>query len=117
MEEAYELCDEIAIMNRGKMIALGSPNELLKQHFRGVSIRLPKDKSRVLTEKTLGSAEVFDLGDVYEILTEDLNRTMKDLLDSAVPLQDMQIRSRNLEDLFLKLTGKGFQNEEAPRAG
>jgi hypothetical protein len=38
------------------------------------------------------------------------------LLERSIPLQEIQIRSRNLEDLFLKLTGKGFQNEETIRA-
>jgi ABC-2 type transport system ATP-binding protein len=45
MEEAYELCDTIAIMNNGKTIAEGSPNELLKTHFRGIAIRIPKNPS------------------------------------------------------------------------
>ena len=37
-----------------------------------------------------------------------MNDVMRALLDLSVPLQGIQIRSRNLEDLFLKLTGKGF---------
>jgi ABC-2 type transport system ATP-binding protein len=51
---------------------------------------------------------VFDLDDAWELLTEDPEGTMRALLDRAVPLQGIQIRNRNLEDLFLKLTGKGF---------
>jgi ABC-2 type transport system ATP-binding protein len=116
MEEAYELCDEIAIMNHGKVIAEGSPNDLLKTHFRGISVRLPKNSAIQLGNTPIGGAEVFDRGDAYEILTEDPNRTLKALLDQAVPLHEIQVRSRNLEDLFLKLTGKGFNHEEATRA-
>jgi ABC-2 type transport system ATP-binding protein len=116
MEEAYELCDEIAIMNHGKVIAQGSPNDLLKTHFRGISIRLPKGPAFALDAGAIAGSEVFDRGDAYEILTEDPNSTLRALLERSVPLQDIQIRSRNLEDLFLKLTGKGFSHEEAPRA-
>jgi ABC-2 type transport system ATP-binding protein len=108
MEEAYELCDEIAIMDRGHIIAQGSPDELLQEHFRGLSIRIPKDASNSWDLKSISSSEVFDRQDAYEILTEDPKTTMRELLDRSVPLQGIQIRTRNLEDLFLKLTGKGF---------
>jgi ABC-2 type transport system ATP-binding protein len=111
MEEAYELCDEIAIMDRGKVIAQGSPNELLREHFRGLSIRIPKNGATWKPE-TLQGCEVFDRGDAFELLTEDPEKTMRTLLDRSVPLQGIQIRNRNLEDLFLKLTGKGFEESE-----
>jgi ABC-2 type transport system ATP-binding protein len=116
MEEAYELCDEIAIMSRGKIIAEGSPNDLLKTHFKGISIRLPKSDGFSLDANSIAGSEIFDRGDAYEIFTEDPNSTLRGLIDRSIPLRDIQVRSRNLEDLFLKLTGKGFQNEEAPRA-
>ena len=41
MEEAYRLCDEIAIVDRGRIIAQGIPDELLKQHFPAAVVRLP----------------------------------------------------------------------------
>ncbi len=108
MEEAYELCDEIAIMNRGKIIAQGSPNDLLKTHFRGMSIRLPKSSGAVVMAGSIAASEVFDRGDAYEILTEDPNVALQSMLAQSIPLQEIQVRSKNLEDLFLKLTGKGF---------
>jgi ABC-2 type transport system ATP-binding protein len=116
MEEAYELCDEIAIMSRGKIIAEGSPNDLLKTHFKGISIRLPKSDGFLLDANSIAGSEIFDRGDAYEIFTEDPNLTLRGLIDRSIPLRDIQVRSRNLEDLFLKLTGKGFQNEETHSA-
>jgi ABC-2 type transport system ATP-binding protein len=41
MEEAYVLCDEIAIMDHGKIIAQGTPNQLLADHFDDVVLELP----------------------------------------------------------------------------
>ena len=43
MDEAYQLCDEIAIMDRGRIIAQGSPQQLLKSHFENSVISLPLD--------------------------------------------------------------------------
>lgn len=110
MEEAYELCNEIAIMDRGKIIAQGSPNELLREHFSGVAIRIPKTPSKVWEPHSIPECEVFDRNDAYEILTKHPEITMRALLDRSVPLEGIQIRNRNLEDLFLKLTGKGFDS-------
>ena len=42
MEEAYRLCDEIAIVDRGKIIIEGKPDDLLKEHFSSTVIRLPQ---------------------------------------------------------------------------
>ena len=46
MEEAYELCDVIAIMDRGRIIAEGSPSRLLEQHFDDVVLELPREDFR-----------------------------------------------------------------------
>ena len=111
MEEAYELCDEIAIMNHGRVIAQGSPDQLLREHFSGLSIRIPKgDACRGIEAHSLAGAQLFELEDAFEVLTENPEATMRGLLDAGVPLAGVQIRSRNLEDLFLKLTGKGFES-------
>jgi len=109
MEEAYELCDEIAIMDQGHIIAQGSPDQLLHQNFKGLSIRIPKAENQTWDTKSIPGCEIFEHGDAYEVLTEDPEATMRALLDRRVPLQGIQIRNKNLEDLFLKLTGKGFQ--------
>ena len=45
MEEAYFLCDVIAIMDRGRIIAEGSPSRLLKEHFDDVVLELPREDS------------------------------------------------------------------------
>jgi hypothetical protein len=49
---------------------------------------------------------IIDTPDRVEITTDDLDRTMRLLIDTHVPLANLRIRPANLEDLFLKLTGK-----------
>ena len=44
MEEAELLCDEIAIMDRGRIIAQGPPRELLREHFAEVLLELPRQE-------------------------------------------------------------------------
>jgi len=104
MEEAYELCDEIIIMDHGKIISQGTPKALLAKHFNDVVLQLPKEDFPAGYGKL--SVTVLDGKDAVEILTSDVNETIHQLVEMAVPLNRLQIRQRTLEDLFLELTGK-----------
>jgi ABC-2 type transport system ATP-binding protein len=50
--------------------------------------------------------KVFDSSDRVEIATQDVENTLRTLIDARVPLKNLRIRPPNLEDLFLELTGK-----------
>jgi ABC-2 type transport system ATP-binding protein len=104
MDEAELLCDDIAIMDGGHIIAQGGPRELLQQHFEEVLLDLPRqdfpETARQLPLK------IIDSSDRVEIATQDLETTLRTLLDAHVPLKNLRIRPPNLEDLFLELTGK-----------
>jgi ABC-2 type transport system ATP-binding protein len=104
MEEAQLLCDEIAIMDRGRIIAQGAPQQLLRQHFSEVLLELPRqefpERARRLPLKLI------DASDRVEISTHDLDGTLRALMEAQVPLRNLRIRPANLEDLFLDLTGK-----------
>ncbi len=104
MEEAYELCDQIAIMDHGKIIAHDAPDALLAKHFSDVVVQLHEhDVPRTLGEKEFGATY---RNNCAHILTSDVNKTIECLLGFKVPLGRLRIRARNLEDLFLELTGK-----------
>ena len=104
MDEAEILCDDIAIMDRGRIIARGGPRQLLQEHFEEVLLELPRqdfpDEARHLVTKVIESA------DRVEIATQDLETTLRALMDARVSLKNLRIRPPNLEDLFLELTGK-----------
>jgi ABC-2 type transport system ATP-binding protein len=104
MEEAELLCDEIAIMDGGRIIAQGAPRALLREHFAEVLLELPRaqfpESARSLPLR------IIDAADRIEITTDDLDGTLRVPMDAHVPLKELRIRPPNLEDLFLELTGK-----------
>ena len=103
MEEAELLCDDIVIMDRGRIVAQGPPRQLLREHFAEVLLELPRQEfppaARALPLR------IIDAGERVEITTDDLEGTLRTLLEARVPLANLRIRPANLEDLFLELTG------------
>jgi ABC-2 type transport system ATP-binding protein len=103
MEEAELLCEEIVIMDRGRIVAQGAPRRLLHEHFAQVLLELPRQEfpqaARALP------LNILDASDRVEITTHDLEGTLRTLLAAQVPLAHLRIRPANLEDLFLELTG------------
>jgi ABC-2 type transport system ATP-binding protein len=108
MEEAYELCDEIAIMDHGEIIAHDAPDALLALHFNDVVVQLrEQDILPMIGEEVFGAT--YRNGSAH-IVTSDVNSTVKKLLQLKVPLEHLRIRARDLEDLFLELTGKALRS-------
>lgn len=103
MDEAYVLCDEIAIMDHGKIIAHGTPKELLAAHFNDVILQLPETD---ISNNISLPFPTHKRKDLIEITTSDVNHTIEELMARHISLAHLQIRSRNLDDLFLELTGK-----------
>ncbi len=107
MEEAYRLCDEIAIVDHGRIIAQGPPRALLHEHFNETVLELP---AAVLAPVEFDGLTVLERSDgVAEILTANVNAVIGDLLHAGVPLDRLRVRERTLEDLFLELTGRDLR--------
>jgi ABC-2 type transport system ATP-binding protein len=103
MEEAEILCNEIGIIDNGKIIAMGTPRGLLKEHGGSATINLRAD----LDEKVMDAlpCQWFRKLDYIEIQTDSVNDCLHRLVDLGVDLSSMNVRTPNLEDVFLKLTG------------
>ncbi len=71
MDEAHVLCDEIAIMDAGKIIAQGRPDELLRKQYQGLIIELPV--SDVTGDLSSIEHRVLDSLGVVEIVTQDVS--------------------------------------------
>ena len=108
MEEAYHLCDEIAMMDHGRIIAQGTPRALLAAHFDDVVLQLPL--ADFPNPIPLSSHTVIQGRDTVEILTRDVNTAIEELLARNISLARLQIRPRTLEDLFLELTGRELRS-------
>jgi ABC-2 type transport system ATP-binding protein len=102
MEEAYQLCDAIAIVDHGRIIAQGSPSELLSAHYNDAVLELPL----AAVAPVAGRLPILQRGEIAELLTPDIDATILQLQAAGVPLAQLRIRARTLEDLFLALTGK-----------
>jgi len=108
MEEAQLLCDQVAIMDHGKIIASGSPAALLERERQETTIVLSAD----IDEKTLQGLpwQWFKAHEQIEILTDNINDCIRLMMEKGIDLSSMTVRSQNLEDLFLKLTGRRLRN-------
>jgi ABC-2 type transport system ATP-binding protein len=107
MEEANLLCDEIAIMDRGRIIAEGPPSQLLAEHFDDVVLELPREDFR--GDPAGFPMPVLATADNVEISTGDVEAALRALLERGASLRKLRIRPRNLEDLFLELTGRALR--------
>ena len=103
MDEAYILCDTIAIMDHGEIIARGSPESLLKEHFSDVIIELPREAFTVSPASLPWT--IHEKIDSVEISVASVSEAVTKLLELGVGIDRIRIRPRNLEDLFLELTG------------
>ena len=104
MEEAQYLCDEVAIMDYGKIIAQGTPAELIRRHSRGITVVLPRE--RYAHKANSFPLPVREVKDTIEIKTDDVNQCLEQLISHGVDLSDISVRSPNLETVFLNLTGR-----------
>ena len=107
MDEAQQLCDDVLIMDHGKVIERGTPRELLSKHFDEVFIYLPAEQ--VPSELCQQSNWQIHHQQV-EITTTDVEATIALLLAKNVSLSGLHVKSPNLDDLFLKLTGHSLRD-------
>lgn len=111
MHEAEVLCDRLVIMDQGLIKAEGSPQKLIGEYGHGfVAIFSPLDQDKV--KQQMQSAPSLN----FEEESSGLYVRAKTLDDLTVfqkncGVQAMQIRPTNLEDVFLKFTGKGLSDE------
>ena len=108
MEEAETLCDQLVIIDHGKIIAEGKPKDLLKQHFSGTCITLHRHAQNLAPE-TLGLPFQYK-DDQVELFTDSVEKTITLLMEKHVALDSLSVRSPSLEDLFLKLTGHSLRS-------
>lgn len=116
MEEAERLCDRIAIMDHGEIIALDSPQRMIEEHIKESAIQFKMTNypgEEVLTNLTSVTKAIKE-GDDIILYTNNIPAAISALLDLASAnsseLSELFIRQATLEDVFLKLTGKRIRD-------
>lgn len=114
MEEADLLCNRIGIIDRGKIIALGSPFEL-KSKLSGDTVRLKTkvDNADITPLRNLNFVRKIEVVDGYVILSvDDAKRNIPEIL-KHIEVESVEYTSPTLNDVFLKLTGKSIKEQQA----
>src|SRR3954470_10714867 len=116
MEEAEILCDRLAIMDHGRILEMGTVEELVSKHFQERTVRfdpldgLAREELERLPEVTSVKEDTTEV----LIYTKDPGRTIGGLLDLAdsrgLEPQNLGIRRATLEDVFLDLTGRALRD-------
>ena len=120
MDEADRLCDRIAIVDHGKLVALDSPRNL-KTSVPGSNVieaqflNAPEDWEQELGQLP-GVNKVQPEGNhMYRILTNDGSRTTTDLVESAirknVVVKSLTVQSTTLDDVFVHYTGRQLRDQ------
>jgi len=102
MDEAQRLCDRIIIIDGGKVLDEGSPQQLIDRHARAYVVEIPKPLPPGFVEHGL---ERNDIGDAVLYYTNDPSEVTRRLPPHAT----YTTRCANLEDVFLRLTGHSLR--------
>ncbi len=111
MEEAEHLCDRVAIVDHGRIVAEGPPRELVDRYVgrEVVELQVAGDGAlaRAVAEQAAGLAEGFEVaGDRVFLHTRDGEELVHRVRALRLPLKAVVLRRATLEDVFLRLTGR-----------
>jgi ABC-2 type transport system ATP-binding protein len=126
MDEAHILCDRICLMDRGEIVALDTPRNLVLnlQSDSAIEFRVPSLETASESDKQhfrqllsgLSDVKQADMRkDVYVLYTDNLQNSLLDLIQQAaaqsIEFADLQTRTATLEDVFIHMTGRSLREE------
>ena len=108
IEEAEALCDEVAIIDDGKIIAQGSPKELIKADGESyINITVNKINKNILSDYNIDINE-----NIIKITSKNPEKDIPNIINilsqSDIAVRNLDVKTASLEDVFLKLTGKNI---------
>jgi len=115
MEEAERLCDRVAIIEHGRLIEVGTPDELVRKHCPEQTVVFTSDDVDVaarmqtlgVVERVEGSAGTYTIrGAGDDFVTEVINFIARE----GIRVRGFRTEMPTLEDVFLKLTGHGIRD-------
>jgi len=119
MDEAERLCDRVAVMDHGKIIALGTPRELIAsivaEHVVEFSVAEGSPVDLAALERLDGVRVARCENGGYAMQVSELHRAVAALFDELagrrIPLTELRTHSATLEDVFVSLTGRHLRDE------
>ena len=117
MDEAERLCDRVAIMDHGKIVALDTVDALIKSIGSGTKVAFSPDGPAPIAalEAVAGVTRVDEYGDQV-IIQGDGDRLLQDVLDAlsaaGQTAHNLKTEQPTLEDVFLALTGRKLREGE-----
>ncbi len=113
MEEAEALCDRVAIMDRGRILAIDTPRALIRRYAPGAAISLRLDGDRAVLEGLPGVRRVEDRNGEVVLQTDAAQETLAAVMEltrgEGAELYHLSVREGTLEDVFLNLTGRSLR--------
>ena len=109
MDEAEQLCDRLVVMDKAKIVAEGSPRELIDQHSTRevLELRVTDAVRDQLDGRLDGLADrIEELPDRLLLYTADGEQTLDQVHKREIPVESALVRRSTLEDVFLRLTGR-----------
>ena len=113
MEEAELLADTVAIISKGKIIAMGSPGELIESNANYLVLTLQSvDEKAFEIVRKMGFEPVHDNHKNIKVRvehTDDVQKILNAIKDAGASFLSLDVRKPNLEEVFLKLTGEALR--------
>lgn len=109
MDEAEQLCDRLIVMDKGKIMAEGSPADLIRKYSSRevLEVRFGSAKNAEVAENIAGLGERIEvLPDRILVYAEDGEKELQKILERGLEPVTSLVRRSSLEDVFLRLTGR-----------
>jgi lipooligosaccharide transport system ATP-binding protein len=111
MDEAEQLCDRLVVVDKGAIMAEGSPAELIRQYSSRevLEVRFGSDRNAAVAEKIAGAGERIEvLPDRILVYSPNGEAELVKLTQAGLEPVTSLVRRASLEDVFLRLTGRSL---------
>ncbi len=109
MDEAEQLCERLIVIDRGKIMAEGSPADLIKRYSSKevLELRFGSENNETVADKLRDKCERIEvLPDRVLLYSEDAEHVLEEIVRSGMQPKTSLVRRSSLEDVFLRLTGR-----------
>mgnify|MGYP006267362365 CR=1 FL=1 len=111
MDEAEQLCERLIVIDHGKIMAEGSPIDLIKKYSTKevLEVRFGQENNEVMAEKLKDKCQRIEvLPDRILLYEDDAESVLEDIVNSGIHPRTSLVRRSSLEDVFLRLTGRSL---------